>query len=192
MRTIAKQMELERSKHEEFWRVIAEFFDRPIPTAAMGSWTPWIDLTHVWVRGALLSYLVTHPLTSEFIEESIDGRCMHLTAQILYFHVQAHGLFGLEVRPNLHPKLDAKLTHRLVERAAEKFAQTILDKQWGWRLRSCVPLSIIKLGSKRHWGEVQIHLSYPEDQLLPTVLPCFSCGRVRRGWTGRRSSNCLM
>jgi hypothetical protein len=165
MRSVARELNLSGEKCKDLRWAIAEFFDRPISGEEMNSWTPWIDVTHVWVRGALLNYLV-NPLEYEFVRDLIVKKCMHMSAQILYFHIQAHGMFGLDARRNLHPKLSAKQTHELVELAGTSFAKSILSEQSEWRLRSCVPLWIIRHASGWHWSNVQKSLSEPPGILF--------------------------
>jgi hypothetical protein len=171
LRTVARETFLTAEQTRELWFAIAEFFDGPISSDEMSSWTPWVDVTHVWVRGALLNYLPHHPMETEkdartFVEELINGNCMHLASQVLYFHIQAHGLFDVEARPNLHPKLGLKQTHELVEHAAGEFAKSIAGDEPTWKLRSCVPLWIIKCASEVRWAEVKGSLSNPKTKLF--------------------------
>ena len=87
MRTVARNMSLSDEKAKELWLAIGEFFDRPISSEEMASWTPWVDVSHIWVRGALLNYLVHHPLEADaqaFVNELIDKGCIHLTAWHMY------------------------------------------------------------------------------------------------------------
>jgi hypothetical protein len=122
---------------------------------------PWIDVTHVWVRGALQNYLKDHPIKKEFVEALIDDGSLHLPAQILYFHFQAYGLYGIEYRSALRPSLSDDETVSLAAKAATKFTNNILTGQ-EWRLRSVIPLWVIKMVSNACWERVRRNLSDPE------------------------------
>jgi hypothetical protein len=136
---------------------------------------PWVDVSHVWVRGALLNYLPNHPMMEkeearEFVKDLIRTNNMQLTSQILYFHLQAQGLLGVEARPNLHPKLEPNDTHELVELAAKSFRDKITANKLNWTLRSCMPLWIVKLASERYWADISHHLSNPSSKLFTDAI----------------------
>jgi hypothetical protein len=170
LRTIARELNLDPEKSRQLWGAIAAFFDRPITEPDMASWMPWIDVSHVWVRGALLNYLPNHPMMGreaarQFVKKLLDDKNLQLASQILYFHLQAHGLLGAEPRPNLHSQLEADDTHELVEMAARSFRDHIIGGS-AWSLRSRLPLLIVKCGSERHWEDVSHHLSNPASKLF--------------------------
>ncbi len=174
MRTIAKEIGLRGKKAKELWLAIAEFFDRPIESDEMASWTPWVEVSHVWVRAALLNYLKHHPLEEDagaFVEELIDKGVFHLTAHILHFHAQAYGLFGLERRPNLQPRLSEEQVSYIAVLSVKRFAELIIgdSETKTWRLRSCIPLWITMTdhwdgGYNEYWNMVQKHLSNPNTR----------------------------
>lgn len=173
LRTSCRKVTLPNDKVIALWSQVGIFFDRTIAAADMGTWTPWVDAAHVWARGVLQGYLPQHPITYDFVSRSIETGQMLLPAWILYFHIQAYGLFGVELRSGLHPKLTQDHTTELAEKAAAKFLETLLTLKDEWRLRSTVPLLIIKLLLEHRWEDVCRHFSNPTSDLFVDALAVF-------------------
>jgi hypothetical protein len=151
---------------KEVWRGVAEFFDRPITRDEMGRWSSWVDAAHIWPRGVLQDYLAVEPITVDFIKELIDSGHVALPAWMLYFHIQAHGLYGVEKRATLRTILDPDKTTEFSGLAARRMTEKLLLEKDAWRLRSFIPLLLVKLVSENRWSEIVGRLSNPESMLF--------------------------
>jgi KAP family P-loop domain len=166
LRTICNRKSVDNTSTQELWRSIAQFFDQPIARDEMGRWTPWVDAAHIWPRGVMNDYLPSAPITVDFVKELIEVGSMLLPSWVLFFHIQAHGLFGIKMRPSLRKVLEPGETTELSVLAAKLMTQNILEEEQSWRLRSFFPLLIIKLVSNDWWLQVVNHLSSPKSTLF--------------------------
>ena len=156
------------------WRRLGSFFDTPLSITDMNKWDSWLDLTHVFVRGALRNYLNRTLITSAFVAKLIDEEQVHLPARILLFHMQAHGLFGFHRDSLLTPTLSAAETHELTVKAGGVAAKRILAGGDRWPFRSVTPLWIVRAADQlggSSWKAVRESLSAPSStELLDGLL----------------------
>jgi hypothetical protein len=173
LRSVASGITLERHQVEQYWQRLGLFFDRDLTRESMGHYRNWLDLTHVFVRGALRNFLPQHPLSFDFIDALVRNGHIHLPARIMFFHMIAHGLHNLDRDSSLRPSLSLEQTNALMEKAANVFAQKLKDLmgQNRWMLKSMVPLWIIKSGSPTAWDDLKNTLCEPKSpETLDGVL----------------------
>jgi hypothetical protein len=146
------------------WRQFGEFFDREMTEADIVKWDSWLDLTHVFVRGALRNYTSHGFLTCGFVESLLASGQIHLPARILMFHIQAHGLCGTPRDSLLTPALTKDDTINLLPLASDHIARKLLAGSPRWFLRSAIPLWIIRAGDQGdRWSTVLARLNHPSS-----------------------------
>jgi Cdc6-like AAA superfamily ATPase len=172
-RDLESEHKIDAQRAAEIWTRLGAFFDRPIATSDLVKWDSWLDLTHVFVRGALRHYLDDSPISTDFVGKLIKDGQMHLPARILMFHLHAHSMCRVKQDLLLTPKLSRNDTQLLVELASKQFAQRIIDATQ-WPLRSVTPLWIIRAadqGMFSRWQHVKEALNnLQRKDLLDGVL----------------------
>jgi len=172
-RDLQREHKIDAQRSTDVWTRLGTFFDRPIGTTDLLKWDSWLDLTHVFVRGALRHYLDNSPISPDFVRKLIEDGQMHLPARVLMFHVHAHSMYGVKPDQLLSPILSRNDTQLLVELASKQFAQRICGATQ-WPLRSVTPLWIIRAadqGMPGHWQRVKETLSnLQQKDLLDGVL----------------------
>jgi hypothetical protein len=163
--------ELKSDRAQQIWTHIGEFFDRGMTAESIHSWDSWLELTHVFVRGALRNYVRHDHISREFVAGLIHAKQIHLPARILMFHIQAYGLFGMQRDSLLTPVLTEKETRELLLMASKALKDQVLNSDGNWRLRSVVPLWVIRAGDDydKHWPSVRDRLKHPKS---PNELDC--------------------
>jgi hypothetical protein len=167
LRRMYRQMEqadeLEPAEAAAIWMQVGAFFDRPMTKAETSNWDSWLELTHVFVRGALRNYIRGDHVTRPFVEDLIAQGQVHMSARILIFHMQAYGLEGITADPLLTPQLSEQDTKELLITASGQLSAA-LASGGDWRLRSVTPLWVIRAGdrSKTHWPALLAALKSPQ------------------------------
>jgi energy-coupling factor transporter ATP-binding protein EcfA2 len=163
LRSVASKTRLKQDEVTNSWECMGRFFDRDLSAESMGHYSSWLDLTHVWVRGALRNYTPQHPISNEFVSSLIHRNYIHLPARIIYFHLQAYGIQSIPKDSSLRPFISKDETEELLETAAGVVARGIEDllKTNRWVLKSIVPLWIIHSGIPNAWEKLKDTLSAP-------------------------------
>ena len=163
LRSVASKISLGHDEVTKSWECMGKFFDRDLSAKSMGSYNSWLDLTHVWVRGALRNYMPQHPISSEFVDNLVQRNFIHLPARIIYFHLQAYGIKGIPKDSSLRPFISKDETEELLESAAGVMARCVdaLLSENRWILKSIVPLWVIHIGNANAWEKLKGTLSTP-------------------------------
>jgi hypothetical protein len=142
-------------------RCIGAYFDRAMPSAETNDWDSWLDLTHVFVRGALRNYIDGRFFDAKGVSAFLDDGLIHLPARILMFHLQAYGLGGVQKDALLTPTIPESEIPGLLEKASEKLSSVVLNASSEWKLRSVVPLWVIRGGDANgeRWLSVRAFLA---------------------------------
>ncbi len=152
----------------DVWREVGGYFDRGVTEDELAEPMAWLDLTHVFVRGAFRDYFRHHPIDACFVRDLIEDGRVHLPARILEFSAASLGMFSYERSNELRPILTAEEVSELYPIASEAFAEDI-EKQYAtksWHLKSVTPIWVVRHGDSEGTRSLRMIevMSRPEDK----------------------------